>query len=379
MKNSHTKIRKIISLAICMLLIFSVAAPMTFAADEGVSINAGLEALRTQFSRDKGPKAGGYAIDYSYFSPINSNGGGQKYPLVVFLPGGTEGAYEGKELTANSFATWSSKEYQERFVDAGGAFIMIARAREDVALSWNSSLLTAGLAAAVKDFIAKHPNVDTERVYLVGWCYGGTGVINQASSNPNLYAGAVIIAPSSGISSSDAAKMKNMAVWLDCCKKDSLSLFTTNTTSWNNLKNQTADRSKIRFTTYENVPNVGPLLSHNCWHDVYYDMQSGSKDLVGEKTIDGNSTTINVKSEGMISWLSSQRKQAAVVNPDPVEPDPTVPDPTEPNEPTEEKCSCNCHSNNSFTKFMWRIQVFFWRIFGMTSHRQCVCGNNPHW
>ncbi|MCM1364421.1 MAG: dienelactone hydrolase family protein [Faecalibacterium sp.] len=368
MKKTLKSCKKIIALAICMMMIFSFCVPMSFAANDGVSLNAGHDALRAQFSRDKGPKAGGYAIDYSYFSPVGEDNG-KKYPLVIFLPGGSESKYEGQELTANSFCTWSSKEYQARFKDAGGAYIMIARAREDVALSWNSSLLTSGLTAAVKDFIAKHPNVDTDRVYLIGWCYGGTGAINQATAAPELYAGAVFIAPSSGISSSEASKLKNMAVWLDVCKKDSFSLYTTNNSSWSNLQKKTANSSKIRLTTYEDAPDAGVLLHHNCWHDVCYDMQSGSSDYVGEKTVDGNGNRIDVSTEGMISWLSSQTLHHD-------EPTPTVPTP--PTEEPDDSCSCNCHSTNAFTKLFWKLQVFFWKIFGSSSKRQCACGVS-HW
>lgn len=369
MKNTLKKGKRFFAVTLCIIMILSLCVPMSFAANGGVSINDGMNALRAQYSRGKGPSSGGYAIDYSYFSPVKGSGDNTKYPLVVFLPGGTESTYEGKELTANSFCTWSSREYQARFKDAGGAYIMMARAREDVALSWNSTLLTKGLGAAVRDFIAKNPNVDTDRVYLVGWCYGGTGAINQASAYPELYAAAVIIAPSSGISSSEASKMKNMSVWLDVCKKDSFSLYSTNTSSWNNLKNKAANRSNILLTTYDDAPNAGSLLHHNCWHDACYDMNSGSKDYAGRKTIDGNGNSIDVGEIGMISWLSSQRLYHEQTQP--TEPDvPVTPD---------DSCNCNCHSTTGFTKLFWKIQVFFWKIFGMTSHRQCKCGEVSHW
>ncbi len=363
--KSQKHFKSAISIILCLAILFSFCSLYSFAANnEGVSINAGGDALRAQFLRDKGPVKGGYAIDYSYFSPVKSSDDETKYPLVVFLPGGTESAYEGKELIANNFCNWSSIEYQSRFTDAGGAFLMIARAREELALSWNSSILTAPLNAAVKDFTQKHPNVDTQRIYVVGWCYGGTGAINQASEYPDFYAGAVIFAPSNGISSSEAARMKNTAVWLDISKGDSFSLYgTVGKPSWDRLVDKTTDKQRIRLTAYDDAPDAGALFSHNTWHDACYDMNSGSSNYKGMKTIDGNGNTIDARSEGMISWLSAQRLKTD-------EPTPTP--------PQDDKCSCNCHSTNFFTKLFWKIQVLFWKIFNVSNKQTCQCGK-AHW
>ena len=43
----------------------------------------------------------------------------------------------------------------------------------------------------------------------------------------------------------------------------------------------------------------------------------------------------------------------------------------------EDVCRCDCHSSKGFTKFIWSIKVFFWRIFS-SSKRMCACGAS-HW
>ncbi|MCM1364422.1 MAG: alpha/beta hydrolase-fold protein [Faecalibacterium sp.] len=356
--------KKAIAIVICIVMIFSLYAPATFAANSGVSINAGVDALRAQFSSGKGPKKGNYTIDYSYYSPVKNKNDNQKYPLVVFLPGWGESHRPGEELTDNIACNWSSKEYQARFANAGGAYILIARAREDVTLSWNASALTSPLKAALDDFIKNKSNIDTDRIYVLGWSYGAVGAINQAVSYPNFYAAAVFFAPPAEISSSDAKKLKKMSVWLDVCKNDSFASYNLySEPSWKNLKNNTADLSKIRLTVYDNAPATGGVLyNHNTWLDAFYDMHSSDSRYKGRTTSDGNGNKIDVSKSGMISWLSEQSLKKA----------------NSANTSNSDGCPCLCHSSNSVTRLFWKLQVFFWRIFGISNERPCECGI-LHW
>ncbi|MGN1418416.1 MAG: serine aminopeptidase domain-containing protein, partial [Acutalibacteraceae bacterium] len=246
-------LKKTLALVLSMLMLLSVFS----VASGAVKLSEGLDALRAQWSRDCGPSAGGYAIDYSYYSPVKSASDSTKYPLVVFLPGGGEGKKPGGELTGNSFARWSSEELQARFTSSGGAFLMIARDPEEKLLYWDASSLIPGLKAAIDDFAQKHPNVDTSRIYVIGWCLGATGALNLAVNYSNSIAGVVLCSPRCSISSSDAVKLKNTAVWILSCKKDSYSLYSYSQTSWSNLKENSADKSKIRFTSFDSAPNAG--------------------------------------------------------------------------------------------------------------------------
>lgn len=44
----------------------------------------------------------------------------------------------------------------------------------------------------------------------------------------------------------------------------------------------------------------------------------------------------------------------------------------------EPDCSHECHSNNTFSKFFWRIMMFFNKLFNIESKRYCDCGV-AHW
>ena len=69
MKN----IKRIISFVIvaCMLLLcFAVSASAE--RKTALSVSAGIGALRSEFKEAVADEAGGYALDYCYYSPVNT-------------------------------------------------------------------------------------------------------------------------------------------------------------------------------------------------------------------------------------------------------------------------------------------------------------------
>lgn len=342
-------VKRIVSVILAIVLL-STAFVLPSGA---IKLSQGLDALRTQWSRDCGPKAGGYAIDYSFFAPTLKENDSAKYPLVVFIPGAGEGHYQGQELQNNAMARWSSEELQARFSNEK-AFLMIARAPEDKAIYWDNGVLVPGLKAAVEDFAQKHPNVDVNKIYIFGWCIGATDALKAAVDYPDLFAGLILCSPRCSISASDASKLRNTAVWLYACKKDKYSLYSYSTTSWNNLLEYTADKNKIRFTTFESAPTSGMLVEHNTWNILTKDMRDLNMEGYGAfSTKDGNGNSIPVETS-LIRWLTSQTNSYGQNN-----------------------CSCDCHKTG-FVKLFWKIKVIFWKIFGATENKTCACGK-AHW
>lgn len=354
------KFKKVLAIFLCVLTVFSICSVAASALD--VSVNAGMDALRAQFSRDKGPKKDGYAIDYSYYSPVRSIDDQTKYPLVVFLPGNGEGGSEWEELKENEFCTWFAIEYQNRFANSNGAYLLFARSREDVALSWNSASLISPLIAAIRDFVSKNVSVDKDRIYIVGWSYGGIGALRAAADAPDLFAGVVSMCAPFALSNDNAKKLKTMAVWLLASKNDTIALYDTQTnTTWKRIRDNSNNKANIRFTTYDDAPNTSGIVNHKGWLEVINDFDFDKSGYSGRKTVDGNGNSVSLEG-GMISWLSQQIHKAET-----------------PSQPTDgNKCSCDCHSSNGFTKFMWSIKVFFWKLFGMNNKKACACGVS-HW
>ena len=97
------KFKKLTAIILSFVMIFGVTALSASA----VSLNEGLEALQSQFQKGVGPETEGYSIDYRYFSPVGENDT-QKYPLVIWLHGMGDGAYEGKQIEEHEIAKWTS-------------------------------------------------------------------------------------------------------------------------------------------------------------------------------------------------------------------------------------------------------------------------------
>lgn len=349
--NTSKNCIKIISVLLSVILLMSAFT----LSSSAVSINDGSAALEAQFDRDAGPTVDGYSIDYSYYSPVKGNSDTKKYPLMIFMAGWTEGEYPGKELTSNCLSTWSSSELQARFSESKGCFILFARAPEETGLRWNSAQLTSPLKAAIDDFTVKHPNVDTERIYVTGWCLGAQGAANLVATYSNYFAGLLFMSAVSTISASQAAKLSNTAVWIFHCKKDSfapIGLYAE--PSWSNIKSATNVPEKIRFTTFDTAPDCGTLLpNHNTWNMIAYDMANDDSRYSGMKTVDGTGKEIPA-SDGLISWLSSQKNT------------------------NNADCSCECHNGSFFTRLIWKIKVVIYKFFGMDDKKTCECSVS-HW
>ena len=178
------------------------------------------DALRKLWRRGQGDPVNGIAIDYSFYSPVqNGADPAKKYPLVIIMAGALEGVVPGFELTANALAYWTAPHIQARFPN-GGAYLLSGRAPEEKKLYWDSTKLTAPFKAAIDGFIAANENVDTQRIYSIGWCLGGTGSLNLAAGYPDFFAAAIVITPSRPFSHTEARRLANTPFWLMGCKAD---------------------------------------------------------------------------------------------------------------------------------------------------------------
>ena len=286
--------KRIISFAICALILFNIFIPAS-----AMSINSGISALRGQWSRSEGPEAGGMSLEYSYFVPSAEG----HCPLVVLLGGAGEGTPSGQELKANNFANWSSDEYQSRVPNAGGMYILILKAPEPV---YFDTCPLAPMFAAIKDFAAKH-NVDKKRVYVGGWCIGASGASRLATNHPDFFAGVMLFSQRTIITEYEAKIMKNMRIWIVGCNGDTYSpYYTYGYPSWQSVIKNTADKSNVRCTTCATAPRADLLFNHETWRLAEFDFSSYVLgDYTDLKTVDGYGNTVS--SPTMISFMTSYR------------------------------------------------------------------------
>ncbi len=304
------KARKFLSFALSVLMLTGICSLLSFAKeDTALPLSAGIEELRTQFLKGKGPETDGFSIEYRYYSPVGENDT-TKYPLVIWLHGMGDGEYEGKQIERNNMALWASAEYQSRFKESEGAFIMAPRSVEEQELYWTDNLIYP-LRAAIDGFIAENKdNIDISRIYVGGYSMGGKMTLKMAVAYPDFFAAAFPICPAWAPDTEATTLLKDMPVWLTSGKMDPLVSYPCLAQpTWRNIVSQSSIPASCRFsslavTAYAN--GLPTSSAHHSWFAVNNDMFSNRNgDYPFMSTVDGSGKKVTLTyPEGMISWLS---------------------------------------------------------------------------
>ncbi len=305
-------IKKVISvvLMICLLATcFCITASAAGSRKAALPTSAGIGALRSEFSEDVAREAGGYALDYCYYSPVGKNDT-TKYPVVIFLHGIGHGAYPGSQLEDSDMPYWASSELQSRFT-SGGAFIVLPRAPENKLVYWSTSLLES-LRELIDGLIENYgDNIDTTKIFIGGSSAGGEMTWHMITAFPEYFAGVFPIASTGTVTAADVKKCSSVAVWMIAGTKDATVNYSTVTVPlWNNVCKYNNNPAVCRLSSVGKVINPDGSASssnHHMTKVVTYDMHmlDGSA-YVNLSTKDGNGNTVDLSgSNGMINWMNS--------------------------------------------------------------------------
>ncbi len=294
-------------IAFILALSFILVLPVSASA---LSIDDGIDALKEEFVFGEGPKEDGFSIDYRYFSPAEENDR-TKYPLVIWLHGLGDGSKDGVQVNKSEIAFWASDEFQSRFKDAGGAFVIAARSREESGHTWTNQMVEP-LRAAIDDFIENHKaNIDVKRIYIGGYSMGGKMTLKMAVAYPEMFAAIFPICPAWSPDTETLEYIKNIPVWLTSSKRDPLvNYYFAVNPAWEKLTEISEVPETLRFSTLTQVCYANgkkTSSSHHAWFSVNYDMfTTENGDYHHMTTIDGNGNEVKLAyPDGMISWLSS--------------------------------------------------------------------------
>jgi glyoxylase-like metal-dependent hydrolase (beta-lactamase superfamily II)/poly(3-hydroxybutyrate) depolymerase len=137
-------------------------------------------------------KGAGNSLPYRYFEPTAKNTDGAKYPVILYLHGEDEAGTDNKaQLTTTESATvW----IEPRHLAEHPVYVLapqIPRGKD-----WTMEPVYADTLAVLKQFTTSHPAADTNRIYVVGFSMGATGLWNMLLKNPKLFAAAMPISGS---------------------------------------------------------------------------------------------------------------------------------------------------------------------------------------
>ena len=353
-------IKRVISVVLCVLMLVSCGVT-AFAA---VTETEALKNARDRFRPGEGPKTSNLVTEYQFAYPIESIAtSNKKYPVVFMIGETTTEDSLGTELRETSFPLWASADYQKRFVNAGGAFIVLVRPEPVdsylAGLVTNESSVRESVKAMVTDFLSKFSeNVDLNRVSVVSWGDGCKLATKLVAETPDLFSSLVLLSPTYEPTSNEFTNLANVPLWLFACKKDSVSDFATyGTKFWDGVRISTSHTYVSRYTTFESFNETkGKNKHHETWEAAAYDMHYTGEHS-GMKTIDAENRTITFSNddEGMISWLSSNGVDQT------------------------EGCSCVCHgSDDMLKKVLWFFKWMISMMLKIEKNRMCECGI-AHW
>lgn len=294
-------------LFVCMLL---GCASVTAGA---ISINEGKDALAARFPDGKCP--GG--LDYVYFTPEGASETDTKYPLVVFLHGNSSGTEPRKQLNSYNFPIWSSDEYQARFKDTNGAFLLLPRSNE-ADNSWYPHSSTV-LKKTIDYFISVNKDsIDTSRIYIMGLSAGGSMVNFMTGYYPGFFAASIPMCAIYQPTATEIEQSKDLSVWIFCSDDDYYA--SANTASSNvtfkSLSIISNHPENIRMTNLSKVIYAdgtyptGNKREHYVWDCAIYDlhMADGTPYLYAtSKDATGKKLSFDNQEGGLIDWLYRQK------------------------------------------------------------------------
>jgi pimeloyl-ACP methyl ester carboxylesterase len=196
------------------------------AIEEMYLFKQGGDGANPQLDEIKKFKAVQSALEYTYFQPPSKNG--VKYPLFVWfhgLHGGTSTWTSHFEF--NPIANWASERFQSKF-KAGGAYILVPRAYEDMrdghGESWNPRHVVLFLST-LDAFCKEHPDCDRERIYIGGYSMGGYMTWLVAKNHPERFAAAVPCCSSGQVvRGNQLERVGKLPFWAIHCEGDMMPL-----------------------------------------------------------------------------------------------------------------------------------------------------------
>ncbi len=183
-------------------------------------------------------------IKYLLYLPPGYESDKKDWPLLMFL----HGAGESGDNLAKVKLHGPPKLIENKKRD----FPCIVESPQSARMGWNVDLLTALL-----DDIAAKYRVDKDRIYLTGLSMGGFGTWSLAAAHPERFAAIVPIC--GGGNPADAAKLKNLPIWVFHGAKDPV---VPPERSESMVKAIKAAGGNVKLTVY---PDAG----HDAWTATY--------------------------------------------------------------------------------------------------------------
>lgn len=190
-------------------------------------------------------------IPYRFLMPKN-NLANKKYPLVITFHNSTRIGNDNENQLEPFAKIWLRDEIYEKFPCYVVAPQFSKRSAsyetntEGIQISKPSNEVFA-LLPLIKDLEKEYPNIDENRIYLIGYSMGGSTAQNLLNLQPNTFAAVVSVAAVPDLSNLNKIKEKN--IWLIHGKKDDDNPYIGSVELYNKLPSN----KNLIFTTFTNL------------------------------------------------------------------------------------------------------------------------------
>lgn len=187
-------------------------------------------------------------IPYRFLTPKN-NSKNKKFPLVITFHNSTRIGNDNENQLEPFAKIWLREEIYEKFPCYVVAPQFNKRSTnyeintEGIQISKPSNEVSA-LLNLIKDLEKEFPNIDKNRIYLIGYSMGGSTAQNLMNLQPNTFAAVVSVASVPDLSNLNKIKEKN--IWLIHGKNDNENPYIGSVELYNKLS---SDKNLI-FTTF---------------------------------------------------------------------------------------------------------------------------------
>lgn len=267
--------------------------------------NGGTRGLLDKFTVSQGTYDN-INLNYASYAPDKD---GAKHPLIIWLHGMGEGGTDGLlGIAGNKGVNFVSKEIQSYF---DGAYVLgpqcptywMEGMTKD-AFGDGTSKYENALLALIKDYVAKNPDIDTNRIYIGGDSNGGYMTMLMARDYTNYFAAAFPTCEAlkdTSISNSDIEKFKSIPMWFVAAKTDTtVPVKDYVVPTYDRLVNVGAEN--VHLSLFDNVIDTSGLYKKADGTPYEYDGHWSWIYVFNNKptdTINGNPITI-------MEWLSRQ-------------------------------------------------------------------------
>lgn len=210
-----------------------------------------LNSLNTNAFQKKTFAENEITIPYRFLTPKN-NLINQKYPLVITFHNSTRIGNDNENQLEPFAKIWLRDEIYEKFpcyvvapqfnkrstnyeIDKDG--IQVSKPSDDV----------FALLKLIKDLKKEYPNIDKNRIYLIGYSMGGSTAQNLMNLSPNTFAAIVSVASVPDLS--NLAKIKDNNIWLVHGKNDDENPYIGSVELYDKL----SFNKNLIFTTFNNL------------------------------------------------------------------------------------------------------------------------------